>query len=131
MALRLVYVAHPVAGDVTANIARALRWLKWLAAGDPEIAFIAPWIAAIMSGEDDNDPESRARGLRHDCEAVRRCDGLVLVGGRVSSGMAVESNAAKAAGIPVMDLTYMGDEPGSELGEMLALLHKSMPREAR
>lgn len=111
MSARLLYVAHPVAGDVPANIARALRWLKWLSDGDPSTTYIAPWIAALMAGDDDSDPAARARGLEHDCRVVRRCDGIVLVGGRVSSGMAVEREAARVHGLDVVDMTSLGDEP--------------------
>lgn len=70
---RLLYVAHPVAGD--------------------------------------SDPAARARGLEHDCNVVKRCDGLVLVGGRMSSGMAIERGAAESHGRDVVDLTHLGDEP--------------------
>jgi hypothetical protein len=114
--MRIHYVAHPVAGDVPANLARALRWLKWLADRDHDTTYIAPWIAAIMSGEDDSDPYARTRGLRHDCNVVRRCDAIVLVGGRVSSGMAIERSTAITMGIDVIDLTDLGDEPPAEAG---------------
>lgn len=109
--MRILYMAHPVGGLVPANLARSLRWLRYLASSDPDTAYIAPWIAAIMSGEDDNDPVARARGLAQDVAVVKRCDGLVLVGGRVSSGMAIERDAAMTAGITVIDLTALGDEP--------------------
>jgi hypothetical protein len=43
-----------------------------------------------------------------DCETtVARCDGVVLVGGRISDGMIREVNAACWSG----DLTWLGDEP--------------------
>jgi hypothetical protein len=126
VAIRVLYLAHPVAGDVTENLARAMRWLKWFAAHDPETAFIAPWIAAILSGEDDSDPESRARGIRHCTEVVRRCDGVVLVGGRVSDGMAIERAAAVLARLPVYDLTFLGAEP-VEHASMLSVLYGPVP----
>ena len=110
---KVIYVAHPVAGDVTANLARALRWLHWLSSQNPDDAVIAPWIANIMSGEDDNDPAARARGLAHDVTVVKRCDCLILCGGRVSQGMAIERDAMLASGGQVIDLTHLGDEPQS------------------
>lgn len=69
------------------NVDRALRWLAWLRKSFPETTFIAPWIAAIMSGEDDSDPKAREAGLVDDCAVVERCDGIVLCGGRISEGM--------------------------------------------
>lgn len=70
-----------------ANLQRALRWLAWLRKSFPETTFIAPWIASVMSGEDDSDPAQREAGLVDDCAVVERCDGIVLCGGRISSGM--------------------------------------------
>ncbi|MBA2718917.1 MAG: hypothetical protein H0U52_06720 [Chloroflexi bacterium] len=109
--MRIAYMAHPVSGDVAANLARALRWLHYLSATDPETAYVDPWIAALMAGADDDDPAQRARGLAHDVAMVKRCDAIVLVGGRVSSGMAIEHNAALTVGISVIDLTALGEEP--------------------
>lgn len=110
-ARKVIYVAHPVSGDVKENIARALRWLAYLRRTDRQNTYIAPWVAALMSGEDDADPTARERGLI-DCETVAaRCDGIVLVGGRVSSGMAREREAVIAAGGHVFDYTRLGAEP--------------------
>lgn len=108
---RVLYVAHPVAGDVPANVARALRWLAWLMAEHPGVCFVAPWIAAIQAGEDDDDPAQRARGLEDDCAVVVKCDGIMLVGGRISAGMACELAVARELGHDVHDLTHLGDEP--------------------
>lgn len=109
---RLVfYVAHLVSGDVDGNIKRALRWLAYLRRSDHGRAYIAPWIAGLMCGEDDSDPAQRERALL-DCEAsAAKCDGIVLVGGRISSGMAREREAVIEARGSVMDLTGMGAEP--------------------
>ena len=108
---KIFYVAAPVSGDVTANMERALRWLKWLRNSDTANTYICPWIAALLSGEDDADPQARERGLV-DCETVAmRCDGIVLVGGRISSGMERERQAALFALGSVRDLTHLGAEP--------------------
>lgn len=105
------YVAAPVSGDVKANVERALRWLRHLRRADPNSTYICPWVAALQSGEDDNDPVQRERGLV-DCETVAAlCAGIVLVGGRISSGMAREREAVIAAGGRVVDYTGLGAEP--------------------
>lgn len=110
MKRRVWYMAHPVAGDVAGNLARAHRWLRWLMDCCPDDAVIAPWIPGVVVG-DDSDPAQRQRGLL-DCAATSaRCDGVILVGGRVSTGMAIERDAAIAAGREVRDLTVLGDEP--------------------
>lgn len=111
MTRKLLYVCHPLAGDIKANLARAERWLKYLRDSDPSSTYIAPWIADIHSGADDTDPNARERGLVDCTTTVVRCDGVVLVGGRVSSGMARERDAAIEQGRSVFDLTSLGEEP--------------------
>lgn len=97
---------------VRANIANAKAWLPWLVRGFPAITFIAPWIAALDGGGDDDlDPAMRARGLRDCCRTIRVCSGIVLVGGRVSGGMAEETSHARA----VVGLTFLGYAPPAAL----------------
>lgn len=115
----VLYLAHPVAGEVNANVARAGRWLRWLQRRYPQLAFIAPWIADLVSGADDADPAQRAQGLRHGCIVAARCDGIVLVGGRVTGGMLAERDAVVAAGGAVIDLTELGDEPPCVTEELI------------
>lgn len=105
----VAYLAHPVSGEP--GPARALRWLRWLAAQAPDTAVIAPWLAHICAGADDADPAQRARHLEHDMRVVRRCDAIVLCGGRISSGMHAEMTEASGVGVVVLDLTHLGDEP--------------------
>lgn len=110
--MRLIYLAHPVSGDVPGNLARAKRWLAWAnRTCGPDAYVIAPWIANIEAGEDDADPAARARGLRACCAVVEKCDELWLVGGRISDGMARERNTALVEMVTVRDLTAMGEEP--------------------
>lgn len=103
----VLYMAHPVGGDVASNLDRAERWLTWLRTSFRETTFIAPWITAIRTGENDDDPAQREMGLVDDCAVVERCDAIVLVGGRVSSGMDRESKHSSV----IFDLTPLGDEP--------------------
>lgn len=107
------------------NIERAMRWLSWLRRSFPETTFIAPWIASVQPGEDDSDPAQREAGLVDACSVIERCDGIVLCGGRVSSGMRREMEHGEAymdAGekygcgcrswrFDVYDLTPFCDEP--------------------
>lgn len=107
----VLYLAHPLAGDVAGNLARAMRWLAWARRAYPGVTIIAPWIAAIAAGEDDSDPAQREAGLV-DAEAViPRLDGVLLVGGTISPGMERERAAAIAHGRAVIDFTRLGAEP--------------------
>lgn len=104
------YMAHPLGGDVDVNMKRAGRWLSWLRRTFPKVTFIAPWIAAVMSGESDDDPAQREAGLVDAVAVVAVCDGVVMVGGRISSGMERERQAASWE----LDLTDLGDEPPAD-----------------
>jgi hypothetical protein len=42
---------------------------------------------------------------------VAHCDGIVLVGGRLSHGMAREAAAAAEAGVEITSLLHLGVEP--------------------
>lgn len=86
------------------NLAQAKICLDRLRRMFPTITFIAPWITAVEAGADDSDPAQREAGLRDDCRVVRRCDGVVHTGNRVSDGMRREAEHARE----VVDLTYLG-----------------------
>lgn len=73
-----------------ANIGGAHRWLTWLRRSFPETTFIAPYLASIAAGDDDQDPEQREAGMVDCCAVVERCDGIVMTGGRIGSGGARE-----------------------------------------
>ncbi len=76
-----------VKAALRANLDSALRHLAWLRASFTETTFIAPRISYLLSGEDVSDSAARERGLVDCCAVVERCDGIVLRGPRVSSGM--------------------------------------------
>jgi nucleoside 2-deoxyribosyltransferase len=107
----IVYLAHPVsapdAAGVAANIQRSLRWLSWLV-HHTQHAISAPWLAYVQALLEET---HRARGLTDDLAMLERCDAIVLVGDRVSAGMALESGHARHHRIPVIDLTYDVGEP--------------------
>lgn len=108
--MKVVYIAHPLGSNRTIrelNRERASRWLAW--AAEQGVAPVADWI--ILSGQWTESDANRARGLEIDKALVARCDELWLVGGRVSEGMKVEADAARASGVEVIDMTDLGDEP--------------------
>ncbi len=107
--MRMFYMAHPVAGDVYGNIVKAKGWLRLLQDAYPRDAvFIAPWITDVELYDDSN-PFMRAAGLRRCMAVIERCDGLVLAGTVVSSGMAEERDWAILHEIPVYTIPYRFD----------------------
>lgn len=107
----VVYLAHPVsapdAAGVAANLARARRWLRWFVE-HTDFAICAPWIPYV---ETLDEVDHRARGLRDDLAMLARCDAIVLVGGRVSSGMRGERDWAHRHELDICTLVELGEEP--------------------
>lgn len=97
-----------VAASVRANIDSALRWLVWLRSSFPETTFIAPWIVGVQAVGGDGTPEDRERGLVDCCAVVERCDGIVLVGGRISSGIRREMEHGVASAVAAIDKDARG-----------------------
>lgn len=110
--MRAIYLAHPLGAgpDRELNRQRAARWVAWAARS---VAPVATWIT--LSGEWDESPENRERGLAIDVALVAICAETWLVGGRVSVGMKIESDEARRLGKPVLDLTFLGEEPPANM----------------
>ncbi len=111
----IIYVAHPVSGDVWGNVDRTLKWLRWLTEVDPSRIYIAPWVGEVLAHLD-LDPipaDFYDRVLSDDEEVVRRLDGILLVGDRMSNGMQREWAAAKIAGKKVYDMVGLVHPPPS------------------
>lgn len=108
--MKHVYMAHPLGQgpERDTNIRNALRWLAWITESF-YVAASANWIALALAFTET--AESRARGLAIDLVHVSRCDELWLVGGRVTQGMSMEYETAKANGLRVHDLTSLGYDP--------------------
>jgi hypothetical protein len=108
--VRVLYLGHPVKGDVPGNVAKTKRWLKFLMDQLPGVAINCLWLPMIDCGNGANQEEID-RALRDDVEMARRCDGILLTGGVVSSGMAEERDGCNEEGGEVFDLTHLGSEP--------------------
>lgn len=115
---KILYLAHkvrPLEGsdeDLEGNLLSAMQWLAFLRKSEPDITIICPWLVPLLSGaaigDDDSDPASREAGLV-DCETVvARCDGIVLTGGRISSGIARELAVVEDGDGEIHDLLALG-----------------------
>ena len=112
----VVFMSHPVAAydghPLNANIKRAVRWYAALRDCEPTVAFTAPWLLPLWLGlDDDGDIAQRRKGIAHSAAIAAKCDGIVLCGGRISTGMQAELDAVLAAGGWVADLTGCGANP--------------------
>lgn len=98
------YVAHPVSGDPVANAYKTIAWVKWLTLNDTDRIYIAPWVAEVLAFANDIvDPAFYDRVLSDDEEVVKHLDGLLMVGGTISTGMRREMLAAFDAKVPVIN----------------------------
>jgi hypothetical protein len=104
----VIYIAHPVSGDVRANAESTILWTRWLLLRDPLRVYIAPWVAEVMGFVDQPvlDGAFYMGILDDDCEVVARLDGVVGLGGCWSAGMRQERSVALALGKPVLDMTH-------------------------
>ena len=118
--IEVVYVAHPVSGDVTGNAARARRWLRWLIERELDVSFCVPWLPYIEVLDEEGNAGQRERGLRDVVAIAGRCHGIVLCGGRISAGMKREAREVLQVGNGgvggwVVDLTDLGVEPPDQI----------------
>lgn len=110
MNLRVVYVAHPLAGDFEGNIAKALRWYSYFVKNYPEYAFVMDWVLACMV-LDDKIPEHRTRGMAMNDAVLPRCDEVWFCGGRMSPGMRKEYDQAVSNRQITASFIKYGSEP--------------------
>ena len=100
----IAYIAHPISGDIEANLADLRRIVRKINLDYPDVVPFVPYYADIVS-MDDNIAEERARGIKNDMEILERGipDEVWLTGDRISSGMQAEILMAEREGIAVMN----------------------------
>lgn len=97
--IHIAYVMHPFGGNLT-NLDRASEWCAFLTAQFGAL-FTAPWIPMCRHWAGNG--ISLDKGLELDCEAIRRFDSCIAVGGRYSPGMLHERGFADSIGRHVND----------------------------
>jgi hypothetical protein len=111
MKKKIVYIAHPIKGNVTANVNSIIKIVRKINLEEPDVIPFAPYISDVLALNDD-DPEERARGMSNGIELLGYdiVDEL-RVYGDLSEGVVNEIIAAHAAGIYVR---FMAFEPSSQ-----------------
>lgn len=103
MKKKIIYIAHPIGGNIDANVKNILGIVKDLnMSGLPVVPF-APYIVDVLA-LDDNDPEQRARGFENNKQLFDFVDEVWLYGGWISHGMQTEIEWAKERNIPVLQM---------------------------
>lgn len=103
MKKKIVYIAHPIGGDVQLNIQKVLGIVKRLNLSNNDIVPFAPYIVDCLA-LNDNEPEERARGFENNVALFKNgaIDEVWLYGDRISPGMKFEIDLAEDLGIPVV-----------------------------
>jgi hypothetical protein len=109
MEKKIVYIAHPIGGDVDANLKRVIEILRMIMRDDNSkhiIPFAPYWVDCHAL--DDNEPEERQRGIDNDTELFKRkfIDEVWLFGNTISKGMYAEIRLANSLSIPVKAMTF-------------------------
>lgn len=104
--MKIVYIAHPIGGDVDNNVKKVLEIVKHINLSYPKVTPFAPYIVDVLALNEAN-PEERKRGFKNNKALFesRIIDQVWLYGERVSGGMEIEIDWAKSLGIPVISMS--------------------------
>jgi hypothetical protein len=110
--MKIVYIVHPVSGDVAGNIQKILAIVKRINLEKDDVVPFAPYIADLLALDDD-DPDQRTRGISNDIAILR--SGIVkelwVYGPKISGGMQAEIDLAWELNIPVLVMDKKTDVP--------------------
>jgi hypothetical protein len=103
--MKIVYIAHPINGNIQKNLADIRRIVRHINLTMPDIVPFVPYYADIVS-MDDNNIEERERGIKNDTELMHRnfIDEVWLTGSKLSKGMKSEQEIANILSIPVINM---------------------------
>jgi hypothetical protein len=115
---KIVYIAHPIGGDVTANIQKILNIVRDINLTMPDVVPFAPYIADVLI-MDDSKPEERAIGISNDHKIIESgiVNELWIYGERISAGMVAEIELAEKHCIPIVLMTRDTELPLSLLNK--------------
>lgn len=103
--MKVVYVAHPISGDVKGNLEKIRLIIRELNINNPDIIPFAPyWVDCHAL--DDSIPEERERGIKNNTELIKKCvDEIWFYGDKMSKGMWAEYFLAIENKIPTKEMT--------------------------
>lgn len=102
--MKVVYIAHPIGGDVEGNLAKIRSIVRWVNLKEKDTIPFVPYYSDVASLDDEN-PTERAKGFKNNLHLIQYCDELRLYGNKISKGMIVEIERAKELQIPIKPMT--------------------------
>jgi hypothetical protein len=109
--MKIVYIAHPIAGDVAGNLAKIAAIIRDIANSQPHIIPFCPYFA-YCSALDDGDPVQRGQGLKYNEQIIASgiAAELWLYGDKITPGMGLE-----IAQFLMMDKPVLSKSPGTSI----------------
>lgn len=99
--MKIVYIAHPVAGDISHNLSEIKRLVRMIYMNVPDVVPIAPYVTLLVDREDNIENRSIGMNINREILESGIVNELWLYGGRISGGMKREIEICRKAGIPV------------------------------
>jgi hypothetical protein len=101
--MKIVYIAHPISGNVKTNVEKVVAIAREINLSDPNICPIAPYVLDLQAMNPDRLTE-RNRGVRNGIELIERkvMDEIWFFGEELSRGMRYELMRASELGIPAI-----------------------------
>lgn len=110
--MKIVYIAHPIAGDVMGNTEKILDIVRNINLTRSDVVPFAPYLVDVLA-MDDNKVEERERGIQNDIAILK--SGMVsemwVYGTRISGGMQAEIDLAYENNIPILVMDPETDVP--------------------
>lgn len=102
--MKIVYIAHPIGGDIEANLTDLRRILRHINLTYPDVVPLAPYYGDVVS-LNDSLPEERERGINNGVTLLYAgfIEEMWLTGEGVSKGMYNEVEIANKIGIAVFN----------------------------
>lgn len=101
--MKVVYIAHPIGGDVEKNIKKVIEICREVNLTEPDVIPFVPYLSDLYALDDAN-PIERERGIKNDIALLKKgfIDEIWLYGDRISNGMRAEINVCLEFGIKVV-----------------------------
>ncbi len=101
--MKIVYIAHPISGDIEGNLQKIIEIVRVINLSEPDVLpFAHYWVDCHALN--DNISEERDRGIKNDIALLKAgfINELWLFGDRISVGMKHEIELAKELNIPII-----------------------------
>jgi hypothetical protein len=101
--MKIVYIAHPISGDISGNLKKILDIIRQINLNEPETLPFAHYVVDCYA-LNDTVPQERERGIKNDIALLSASfiNEIWLFGDRISNGMKHEIELSKKLGIPII-----------------------------